>query len=310
VTSQQNLNASAENRGIHAQEPNTDASSAPRNPILITIDLEDWFQVERLCPVYPRHTWDVCDLRVKMNTRILLDLLDHYHVRATFFVLGWVAERCPDLVREVHNRGHEIACHGYDHRRCSDMSVRDLREDLYKSKAILSDIVAYPIIGYRAPGFSVTQRLIEILRELNFVYDSSYNSTILNKRHRRLPDDMWHRSSSGHLIYRNGIIELPVSNFKFVGKVLPWGGGEDLRVWPPSVFEWGIRQILKREGRYVFYMHPWEIDLVQPKVKELPFHSRARHYLHLSSALHRVSHLLSTFQTTHVFMSCRQYINA
>lgn len=288
----------------------TDLSAVPRKPMLVTIDLEDWFQVENLRDAYPHHTWNLCDLRVKMSTRILMDLLDHYNVRATFFVLGWIAERCPDLVREAHNRGHEIGCHGYDHRLCSDMSTKDLRNDLQKSKSILSDITGRPVIGYRAPSFSITPRLIEILKELNFVYDSSYNNAVVNKKYGRLPAESWHRSTSGHLMYRNGVIELPVSNLRTAGMVVPWGGGGYLRVWPPSLFEWGVRRIIEQDGYYVFYMHPWEIDSVQPKVKKLPFISRTRHYLHLSSTLHRVSHLLSTFHNSHVFMSCRQYVNA
>lgn len=313
MTPNRDINASARDQQVISSDVGIEdgmrPSEASRRPILITIDLEDWFQVENLRSVYPQNTWDFCDLRVKMSARILLDLLDHYNVRATFFVLGWIAERCPDLVREIHNRGHEIGCHGYDHRLCSDMTARDLRADIQKSKSILSDIIGYPVIGYRAPSFSVTPRLIEILKELNFVYDSSYNNATVNKRYGRLPLDSWHRSTSGHLMYRNGVIELPIGNLRAGGMVLPWGGGGYLRIWPPSLFEWGVRKIIKREGHYVFYMHPWEIDSVQPRVEKLPVLSRTRHYLHLSSALHRVSHLLSTFQTSHIFLSCRHYVN-
>lgn len=287
-----------------------DHYAAPRKPILITIDLEDWFQVENLRLAYPHDTWDLCDLRVTMNARILLDLLDRYNVRATFFVLGWVAERCPDLIREIHNRGHEIGCHGYDHRICSDLSTSDLREDLLKAKSILTDITGYPVIGYRAPSFSVTQELLEILKELDFVYDSSYNSGAFNKRYGRLPADSWRRSSSGHMVYRNGLTELPVSNLRVGRTVLPWGGGGYLRTWPPSLFEWGVRQIIGREGHYLFYMHPWEIDSAQPKVKKIPFLSKARHYLNLSGTLPRLSHFLTAFQTGHAFLSCRQYVNS
>jgi len=141
--------------------------------ILITVDVEDWFQVENLRPHFPHSVWDSCELRIEASIHKLLDLFDRYEVSATFFVLGWIAERCPSLVQEIHARGHEIASHGYNHELCSNLSMSDLHDDLYRSKALLENITGQRVYGYRAPSFSISDELLKIIEQcsiINFVF--------------------------------------------------------------------------------------------------------------------------------------------
>jgi polysaccharide deacetylase family protein (PEP-CTERM system associated) len=277
-------------------------------PIMITVDLEDWFQVENLRPCFPAEEWDSCELRIERNAQRLLELFDLYHVEATFFVLGWVAQRCPGLVREIARQGHEIASHGYSHRLCRELPDAALRSDIQMSRTLLADICGEPPAGYRAPNFSITKELVDILEELNFAYDSSYNSFGLNSRYGRV-EDLRH-TSEGHFVTGsgNGIMELPVSNLLIAGKTVPWAGGGYFRFWPTILFESGVARILQKEGRYVFYCHPWEVDPAQPR----PTHgigsvSRFRHYLNLDKTLDRLRHFLVRFQDSH-FISCSRYL--
>ncbi len=151
-----------------------------RNNILITVDLEDWFQVENFKNSIPFSEWDTKEFRFENNTRRLLEIFEEYNIKATFFILGWNAERAPELVREIHNLGHEIASHGYYHNLCSDITTEDIREDLQKSKFVLEGIIGSPVFGYRAPSFSITERTISLLKEIGYTYDSSYNNFSLN----------------------------------------------------------------------------------------------------------------------------------
>jgi polysaccharide deacetylase family protein (PEP-CTERM system associated) len=189
-------------------------------PVMVTVDLEDWFQVENLRPLFPQETWDACELRVEMNVQRLLELFDACRVEATFFVLGWVAERRPGLVREIARAGHEIASHGYSHRLCPELAVPELRRDIETSRALLQDITGQPPVGYRAPSFSITGELTDILAELGFAYDSSYNSFGLNGRYGRA--EGLRQTADGYLTAGSGIVELPVSNLALAGRTVPW----------------------------------------------------------------------------------------
>jgi len=275
-------------------------------PIVVTIDLEDWFQVENARSAYPVATWDSCELRVSLYTRILLDIFDYYNIRCTFFVLGWLAERRKSVVREIQARGHELASHGYGHQLTYDLSREKLREDLYRSKGLLEDITGNRVLGYRAPSFSITDRVLETLRELDYVYDSSYNNTAVNKRYGKI-ESQWHKSSLGRMMARNGIIELPVSNLSIDRFTLPWGGGGYFRFWPFFLFAWGVKRILSTQGSYLFYFHPWEIDSVQPKMKNIGIMKRFRHRLNLVSTFHRINLLLSTFKHCR-FIPCASFL--
>jgi polysaccharide deacetylase family protein (PEP-CTERM system associated) len=285
---------------------NPSNSSKSTKSILITVDLEDWFQVENLRPCYPHKTWDSCELRVGLNTHKLLDLFDRYHVQATFFVLGWVADKCPELIKEVSQREHEIASHGYNHQLCSELSQPDLRDDVRRSKTVLENITGKPVLGYRAPNFSITEALVNVLGELGFVYDSSYNNFALNKRHGQATD-LFAPSANGHLVAKNGLAELPMSNLNFMNKVFPWSGGGYFRFWPTTVFHPGIKQILKNSGYYMFYCHPWEADPEQPRANGIGALSRFRHYLNLDQTLNRLDSFFTVFRNCN-FISCSTFL--
>ncbi len=284
--------------------------------ILLTFDVEDWFQVENLKKSIPFSSWPTCESRVEENTARLLDLLESARekcgassrppLRATFFVLGWLADRKPHLVRQIAARGHEIASHGFYHRLCGDCSPAVLRNDLSDSKKLLEDVTGEAVYGYRAPSFSISPQVLELVAECGYTYDSSYNSFGGNSRY-------------GHIdVVRNGcgiagrvppsLLELPVSNLEVAGRTIPMGGGGYFRLMPIWLFKRAVRTIINKEGAYLFYMHPWEIDPGQPRVKNLPLSYRFRHYVNLSSAASRLADLLGAF-FAHRFLTCREYID-
>ena len=275
--------------------------------ILITVDVEDWFQVENLRSLYPLETWDFQELRIERSTRLLLDVFDVNHVQATFFILGWIAERKPDIINEIKARGHEIASHGYGHQLCYEHSTESLREDLYRSKALLEDIIGDRVFGYRAPSFSITKDLIVHLGELGYEYDSSYNNFVMNKRYGNA-NGLFISSTNGRLVADNGIIELPLTNLECVGNILPWAGGGYFRFLPSALFFYGVSKILDHRNAYIFYCHPWEIDATQPRMDSLPFLSRYRHYLNLHKTLGRLKRFFSKFQG-YRFISCKNYLH-
>jgi polysaccharide deacetylase family protein (PEP-CTERM system associated) len=277
-----------------------------QSPILITVDLEDWFQVENLRSVFPVHSWDSCELRIEANTQKLLDLFDQFRVQATFFVLGWIAERCPRLVKEIKSRNHEVASHGYGHITCSQLSKEALREDLRRSKSILEDITGQPVIGYRAPNFSLTKELLELLGDLGYLYDSSWNPGSLVRRNGNGKDLKDNLFKNGKTV-RNGVIELPVSNLKIGQFLIPFAGGGYFRFWPLPVFQRGISHILKSEGRYVFYFHPWEVDIGQPRIQKIQWLKQFRHYLNLAETYTRLTSFIKNFQGDE-FITCSEYL--
>lgn len=293
-----------------------------RPNILITIDVEDWFQVENLRSRNPFSTWSKKELRVENNTHRLLDLFDSYEcnqhltaidneqnnkVQCTFFILGWIAERFPDLIREISNRGHEIASHGYSHNLCNIISAKELKQDLEHSRKLLEDTIGASIIGYRAPNFSINQEVIEIIREAGYSYDSSFNSFQHNNRYGDL--DLSNSIKKG-IAYKIGqeFYEIPISNLMVKNKFIPWGGGGYFRLFPFSLFKQGVKIILKREQGYMFYIHPWEIDDSQPRVKKIPFSFKFRHYHNLGKSYNRLKKFISYFRNCK-FVSCSQYIN-
>jgi polysaccharide deacetylase family protein (PEP-CTERM system associated) len=291
---------------MNAKPFKTENSNVACPTILLTVDVEDWFQVENLRPLYPLEKWDSCDCRVRVNTERILDLLDEYHAKATFFVLGWIAERFPELITDIHKRGHEIASHGYMHSLCSNISEKKLADFLYRSKAILEDIVGEKVIGYRAASFSITESLMELLSETGYQYDSSYNSFSLNRRYGKY-NGRWYDTDKGKITAK-GVFELPVSNLKCGLLHLPWSGGGYFRILPTTLFERGVASILRKESRYIFYMHPWEIDPGQPRVKKINLTNRFRHYVNLHKTMDRFRHMLSSFNYCR-FSTCKDYLD-
>ena len=272
--------------------------------ILITIDVEDWFQVENFKPWISQKSWPYRQLRVERNVHRLLDLLDGFE--STFFILGWIADRLPRLVREIADRGHEIASHGYGHQLCHDMDLDDLKRDLTRSKKLLEDISGTEVVGYRAPSFSISDRVLQILERCGYRYDSSYNSFQANPRYGELDTAQYDQNGRGLKITPN-FHELPLSNLALMNRIFPWSGGGYFRLLPYSVFRYGVRSILANQGFYLFYLHPWEIDHHQPRQTAVDPLSRFRHYYNLKSTTKKLRKLLSDHADYH-FSTCLDFL--
>jgi polysaccharide deacetylase family protein (PEP-CTERM system associated) len=261
----------------------------------LTIDVEDYFQVTAFERHVKREDWCGYPLRVNDNTMKILDMLDEYRVKATFFVLGWVADQCPDLVHEISRRGHEIACHGYGHELIYKIGPENFRADVRKAKSILEELTGKKINGYRAPSYSITGKslwALEILVEEGFTYDSSIFPIIHDTYGIPGGKRFIHEIETGS----GKIIEFPISTIPLrIGWRhirLPIAGGGYLRLFPAPLIGRAIKQINEREGQpAVVYFHPWEIDPKQPRIRAR-LKSRFRHYLNLDRMEVKIRFLL------------------
>ena len=260
----------------------------------MTVDVEDYFHVSVFDRTVARADWESMESRVVGNTNRLLDLFDEHAVRGTFFVLGWVAERYPALVRSVAGRGHELASHGYAHRLVYEQTPEVFRHDVRKSKALIEDLSGRPVNGYRAPSFSVTERslwALDVLLEEGYRYDAS----IFPIRHDRygIPDaPRW-----PHAMARAGgsLFEVPGSTVRLGGTNLPVAGGGYFRILPYAWTRWGIARLNEVEGQpAIFYLHPWEIDPHQPRLRASAL-GRFRHYRNLHLTERRLRALMHDF---------------
>lgn len=279
--------------------------------ILLTIDVEDWFQVENLRPWFPPNAWDKQKLRVEKNTIKILNLLDSFTTtepKATFFILGWIADKLPNLVREIHQRGHEVASHGYGHMMCNHLNPNDLNKDLTRSKHLLENIINCEVKGYRAPNFSINENILKSIKKAGYKYDSSYNNFSKHGRYGKLLINGT-KNKGTSIKYSSSFYELPISNMKLANQIIPWGGGGYFRFMPFPIFRAGIEQILKKQDAYMFYLHPWEIDQNQPRMIQAKGLSGWRHYLNLDKTYERLNKLISTFKM-HKFITCSQYIES
>ncbi len=266
-----------------------------RPPInAFSVDVEDYFQVAALAAAVSRDSWPDRESRVARNTDRILALLEERGVRGTFFVLGWIAERHPMLVRRIAAAGHEIASHGYSHQLIYTQSQAEFRAETIRSKHVLEDLCGTAVIGYRAASFSITQRslwALDVLAELGFRYDSS----IFPIRHDRygIPGAA---EGPGPLTTPSGatLIEFPMCAARWFGLRVPVSGGGYFRLLPLSVTRWGLRQINARGRPFTFYLHPWEIDPGQPRF-EVSRLSRFRHYTNLHCCEARLRRLLAEF---------------
>ncbi len=262
----------------------------------LSVDVEDYFHAEAITGHIGRNDWDTLQSRVVKNTYRVLDLLSEHNVRATFFVLGWIADHFPHLVREIHSRGHEIGCHSYWHRLIYELTSEEFREDTRRAKDAIESAVGVEIIGYRAPSFSVTKRsqwALEVLWELGFRYDSS----IFPIRHDLygIPDHPRFLCHYGRDA-RSDIMELPISTWRLGFVNMPFGGGGYLRILPLAYTRWAFQRVNEHERQPVIvYFHPWEIDPEQPRLK-VPFRSRFRHYTNLGTMRNRVGALLQSYE--------------
>jgi polysaccharide deacetylase family protein (PEP-CTERM system associated) len=261
----------------------------------LTIDVEDYFQVNAFEPYVARERWGDFPLRVADNVSRLLELLDEFEVRATFFVLGWIAERRPQLVKEIQSRGHEIACHGYGHQLVYRIGPALFREDLRRAKGVLEGITGVAVRGYRAPTYSITRESLwafDLLIEEGFTFDSSvfpvYHDTYGIPDAPRFPYTVPRAAGS---IQEFPLSTLPLSLAGF-NYQLPIAGGGYLRLLPVALIKWGIERINFREGMpAVLYLHPWEIDPGQPRIKA-GWKSSFRHYNNLSRTESKLRYLL------------------
>jgi len=260
----------------------------------LTIDVEDYFHVSVFDGTLPRHEWPRLDSRVCRNTERLLQILESANVRATFFVLGWVAERHPDLVSRIAQSGHEIASHGYGHRLVYDQTPSAFREDVRRSKALLEESSGRPVLGFRAPSYSVTPRslwALDVLIEEGYHYDAS----IFPIRHDRYGIPLSPRHP--YVLDRpsGSLVEAPASTVPWGPLNLPIAGGGYFRILPYQWTRWGIARVNRSEGKpVVFYLHPWEIDPDQPRLPA-GWLGRFRHYRNLHATEGRLRRLLSDF---------------
>ena len=344
---------------------------------ILTIDLEDYFQVHAFSRVIRYEDWGNYECRIERNTDRLLKILNdatqtssfkiqhsrlntpnsksndslpnpHSEIRipikATFFILGWIAERYPDLVRRIQKEGHEIACHGYAHQLVYTQSRDEFRQDIKRAKSILEDITGSGVIGYRAPSYSITDKsqwAFEILVEEGFKYDSSvfpihhdfygmpeaprfpfvisldgnnnFQFSMLNCESKTTQNSKLTtqnlafsiQNSTLNIQNSNFIIEFPISTVKVLGTNFPISGGGYFRLFPYSLIRKGLRSINEKEDRpFIFYLHPWELDFEQPRIKEVRLRSRFRHYVNLNKTECRFGKLLKDFQ----FSTVQQFL--
>lgn len=261
----------------------------------MSIDVEDYFHVSVFDGILPRAHWERMESRVVVNTTRLLDLFDEFSIRSTFFVLGWVAERHPELVRALACRGHEIASHGYAHRLVYDQTPTAFRADVRRAKQLLEDASGRRVIGYRAPSYSITPRslwALDVLLEEGYEYDSS----IFPIRHDRYGIPLSGRRPYAIERSAGTLVEVPGSTTRLGPLNLPVAGGGYFRILPYWWTRWGIDRVNRREGRpVVFYLHPWEIDPEQPRLRAGSL-GQFRHYRNLRQTESRLRQLLTDFR--------------
>lgn len=265
-------------------------------PCMLTFDVEEWFQVESLRPVFPPDTWEHLPRRLHESTRVVLELLAEHGVRATFFVLGWVAEREAGLVRDIAEAGHEIASHGYGHVLPMTLSAGEFREDVSLARAVLERTGGRAVVGYRAPSFSIDLERLAILAELGFRYDSSYHPFSLHRRYGRL-DRVGSPIVPGVYRFDPTMVEVGLPVERVGPLALPVSGGGYFRLYPGPLFRRIARRAIARSRHYTMYLHSWEFDAEQPRVRGAGLLRTFRHYNNLSRTLPRMRRLLDMLKT-------------
>lgn len=260
----------------------------------MTVDVEDYFQVSAFERVIDRSQWDRIDHRVERNTDRILRIFSERGVSATFFTLGWVAERYPRLIRRIVAGGHELASHGYSHVRATQQTPEEFRADVSRTKQLLEDVGGVAVRGYRAASYSIGAKNLWALDELHAA-GYEYSSSIYPVKH-----DLYGMPEAPRFAFRprgaNGILEIPITTLELLGRKLPCGGGGFFRLYPYALSRWALRRVNERDGQSgMFYFHPWEIDPEQPRQKDIPLKTRVRHYLNLERMEARLNTLLTDF---------------
>jgi len=272
----------------------------------LTIDVEDYFQVSAFAPYIRRSDWDSCECRVERNVDRILAILDEEGAQATFFTLGWVAERYPAMVRRIVEQGHELASHGYGHQRVSDLDQTDFRDDVVRAKRVLEDTSGVEVLGYRAPSFSIGDGnlwALDVLADTGHCYSSS----IYPVRH-----DHYGSPDAPRFMHtvREGLIEVPPTTLRLFSRNLPSSGGGYFRLLPYSLSRWMIESVNRRDGESaIFYFHPWEIDAEQPRVPGIDLKTRFRHYVNIERNEAKLRRLLKDLpwgRMDQIFLGRRQ----
>jgi polysaccharide deacetylase family protein (PEP-CTERM system associated) len=261
----------------------------------MSVDVEDYFQVSAFASHVRRDDWDSLPCRVERNVDVILQLLDDAETQATFFTLGWIAERYPQVVRRIVDNGHELASHGYGHQRASDLTPAEFRRDIVHAKSLLEDLGGVAIRGYRAPSFSISRKnwwAVEELENAGYVYSSSIYP--VRHDHYGMPDaPRFPNRPNGE----GGIIELPPSTVSMMGRNLPAAGGGWFRLLPYEVSRWMLRRVNGQDqAPCMFYFHPWELDAGQPRPSGISAKTRFRHYVNLQRMPGRLQKLLNDFE--------------
>ena len=266
---------------------------APGLSNALTIDVEDYFQVSAFAPYIRRDEWEQRECRVERNVQRILELLAQKQIKATFFTLGWVAERYPQLVRDIVAGGHELASHGYGHERASDLSQAAFTQDVTRAKKLLEDLAGAPVLGYRAPSFSIgTGNLwaFDVLARAGYQYSSSVYP--IQHDHYGMPD-------SPRFAYRlaSGLLEIPITTLRLGNRNLPSSGGGYFRLLPYALSRWMLRKVNQEDRESaIFYFHPWEIDPEQPRVAGIDLRTRFRHYVNIGRTERRLISLMDDFR--------------
>lgn len=260
----------------------------------LSVDVEDWFQVGAFEQVIDRATWDSLDLRVERNCDAILAMFADAGVTGTFFTLGWVAQRCPALMRRIAAQGHEIASHGWDHARVFTLDRAGFAQDLARARGMLEDITGVGVTGYRAPSFSIDARTPwahAVLAEAGYAYSSSVAPIVHDHYGWRQAPRFAFRPVAGA-----DLIEIPVTTVEWAGRRMAAGGGGFFRLLPYALSRWALHRVNRHDGRPALtYFHPWEIDLDQPRVDHAPWRSRLRHYSRIGAMSGKLRHLLDDF---------------
>lgn len=258
----------------------------------LTIDVEDYFQVSAFAPHIPRSEWPIRECRVERNVDRILTMLDQHGTTATFFTLGWIAERYPELVRRIVATGHEVASHGYGHERATEQTEETFFSDINLAKLILEDLTGQEVKGYRAPSFSIGHANLwafECLERAGYLYSSSIYP--IRHDHYGMPDAPRHAHSMGNLL------EIPATTLRFLNRNWPASGGGYFRLMPYGLSRWMLHRINRVDDLpAVFYFHPWEIDTDQPRIPGIGAKTRFRHYVNISRMEARLNRLLGDFR--------------
>lgn len=268
----------------------------------LTIDVEDYFQVSAFAPHIARSEWNLRECRVERNIHCILDMLARHETKATFFALGWIAERYPQMVRQIVQEGHELASHGYGHERASDQTEEAFFADIHLAKIVLEDLTGIEVNGYRAPSFSIGKANLwafDCLARAGYRYSSSVYP--IRHDHYGMPD-------SPRFAYevRPGLMEIPITTFRLLNRNLPCSGGGYFRLLPYAMSRWMLGRVNTGDRESgIFYFHPWEIDIGQPRIAGISRKTRFRHYVNIGRMEGRLNQLLGDFKwgrMDHIFL--------